>query len=474
MNVRRNNKWLVMAVVALGTLTTAFSASSLNIANPVLAREFAIGMEQVQWVSSIYLLVMTSLMLLFGRIGDRVGSNKIYILGLAIFALGSLLCSLADNLLLLLVMRVVQAVGGAILLAIGTALIVTAFPLRQRGMAMGLQVTTVGAGSVLGPAVGGLILSVAPWQSLFFAFLPLVLISLVLALFCLRTPKSESASRPQKDALPGLDVPGALLLAVLISSFVLFMSGSFTGSSWFALLFLITLPVFILVERRQRTPLLDFTLLKKSRFALGNLVTFFSYTANMMMTFQLPFFLENIWGLSVGTAGMLLIIPAFAMAVAGPLSGIVSDRIGALKVMPFALALAACAIALTFLLGSTESLPLFIVFLALNGTGMGLVNTPNNSEIMTAAGREKSGYASGFVSTNRNLAFCLGTAASAGLFPFLESAFLGTVGPTDAYLLAFHLVFAVALTLTLISLILCLVLKARHKPQSQEGPSPGC
>jgi MFS family permease len=245
----------------------------------------------------------------------------------------------------------------------------------------------------------------------------------------------------------------------------LFLSGGFAGSKWFILLFFVAVPVFLIYEKRVAKPLIDFELLKKLRFSMGSLIVFFSYAANMMSRFQLPFFLEDVWNIPVGTAGIMLIVPAITMAIAAPLSGIISDRIGSMRVMPIALLIAIGAVIPTFFLGSEVSLPLFACFLALNGLGMGLLNTPNNSEVMTTAGREKSSYASGFLATNRYMAFSTGTAASAGIFSWLHNSLTPSFGANAAYLIAFRSIFAVVLILLVTSLIVCLIVKAKLKEQ---------
>jgi EmrB/QacA subfamily drug resistance transporter len=451
-----NNKWLLLIVVALGTLMSGINASSLNVANPVLSRHFGIGLEAVQWVTTVYLLVVSVLMLLLGRIGDRVGGYKIYLSGLVIFSCGSVCCGLSGTLTLLILSRVLQAVGAAMLMATGTGIVVNVFPLSQRGMALGINVLVVGIGNMCGPSLGGLILTHFDWTLIFFLNVPFGLLSLLLGLRCLRF----AAPAEQDLNPPPLDIRGALLLGVIISSLILSFSGEFAGSKWFFLLFALTLPVFALAEKNHAAPLWDFGLLANRRFSFGNLVAFFSYFANMAVAFLLPFFLVDVWSLPVGTVGGLMMISAICMAVSAPLAGTLSDKIGALRFMPVALAVLATGMLLLFFLDSTPALPHFAAGLALMGCGMGMLNTPNNSEIMTAAGRNYAGYAGGFIATNRNLAFCIGTAAGAGVFTFLHRRFALTLPDPEAYLLALRWIIGAAIVFVLMSLAICLRLKA--------------
>ncbi|MDR0514874.1 MAG: MFS transporter [Coriobacteriaceae bacterium] len=499
----KTNKWAALGAISLGTLVTSVNASSINIANPVLAGEFGISMAQVQWVVTVYLIVVSSFMLLFGRVGDRRGSHRVYIAGCAIFSVGTLLCALSGGLpdalveafsggsaavsqpgsllggllgplsrsavegtgesfVFLLVARGIQALGAAMMLATGMALVSTIFPQAQRGTAIGMTVLMVGIGNMCGPSAGGLILSFASWPMIFAVNLPVMCVATLLAACLLRSPVP-----PVLDS-PPLDTRGAFVLAGLISSAIVGLSGGFTGSQWFLLLLVALIPVFILVERKQAQPLLDRKIMRNRRFSLGNLVTFLSYAAGMMVSFQVPFFLEQVWEMSVGEAGMLLAMTALGMAVTGPLSGILSDRVGALRVMPASLVLLVGALVMVFFLPSQPSIPYAAVCLVLVGCGMGTLNTPNNSEIMTAAGRRFASYASGFVATNRNLAFCLGTAASAGLFSLFRSVWGQSLPDDAAYLFAFRCVIGLTIALMAASLVLCL-----HMRKVQAAPQAG-
>jgi EmrB/QacA subfamily drug resistance transporter len=450
----KNYKWLVLGIISLGTLMATLNSSSINLANPVLARFFALGMDQVQWVTTLYLLLVSSLMLLFGRIGDRIGGHKIYLGGLLIFTLGSLSCGLSSSWPLLLLSRAVQALGGAMLMATGMGLVAMTFPLAQRGMAMGIGILAVSVGNMCGPSLGGFILSQHDWPVIFFINVPFGLLAFLLGLRWLRSP----LPRPAGTALP-LDYMGALLLGVIISSLILSLSGGFAGSYWFLALFAAALPLFIRLEKRHAAPLWDFDLIGNRRFAIGNLVAFLSYFAHVAVFFLLPFFLEEIWQAPVAQVGLMLMIAPLCMAVTAPLAGMLSDKIGALRLMPVALAVLCAAELILVSLSATPSLVHLGLGLFCLGLGLGMLNTPNNSEIMTAAGPKYAGYAGGFVATIRNLAFCFGTAASAGIFSFLLKIFVGQHDYTAAYLLALRCIMAAAAMVMLAALIICLRLK---------------
>jgi EmrB/QacA subfamily drug resistance transporter len=456
---KQSNKWLALTTTSVGTFMATLNASIVNIANPILSVDLGVSMSQVQWVATIFLIITSSLMLLFGRLGDRVGSHRVYIVGIAIFTAGSLACALGNSFVLLLLARALQGLGAAMVVATSTGLVATIFPLSQRGRAMGVTVLMVGLGNITGPVVGGFVLAHASWHAVFLLSVPFGAIAFVMALLWLRSPLP-------KNARASLDIRGSALFTGVVACLILFLSGGFAGQEWFALGFVGFAVLFFVAERREKAPLLDFVLLKNRRFGLGNLVTFFSYCANMMLVFQLPFFLDTVWKIPVGTVGLWMMVSAACLAVSGPASGFVSDRFGALKVMPPALVAVVAAMVVALFFGTEVSLVLFMTVMVLSGAGMGFVNTPNNSDIVTAAGKEHASYASGFVATNRNLGFAVGTALSASSFTagkLLSSAFPTLLGADSSdvavHLFSFKAVLLVCLLLVLVSLGICLYLK---------------
>lgn len=450
---------------------STLNSSIVNIANPVLASEFGISMAQVQWVSTIYLIVASSSMLLLGRLGDRIGAHKIYIVGVGVLTLGSLFCALAPNLIALLLARALQGLGGAFMLATSIGLLTTIFPLAQRGRAMGISVLMVGLGNVAGPSVGGFVLAHATWPFIFLLSVPFGVIAFIMAAIWLRSPVP-------KNPHSILDVKGSIVFTGIVTCLIICISGGFEGQQWFGVAVLALMLVFYLVERRAQAPLFDIELLSNRRFALGNLITFFSYAATMMLMFQLPFFLDTVWNIPVSTVGLWLMVNALALAVAGLVAGFISDKYGAMKVMPSAIVLLIVCVVLALILGSDENLPLFMAMLVLSGVGSGLLNTPNNSDIMTAAGKEKASYASGFVATNRNLAFCIGTAFSASVFHVgqeISARFTSLPGAATGdvaleHLFAFKVVLIVCLILVILSFVACLILKYGKAAKEQMSP----
>jgi len=453
---KTSNKWLALATTMVGTFMATLNNSIVNIANPIMAASFDVSMAQIQWVSTIYLIVTCSMMMLFGRMGDRVGSHRIYIGGVALFTVASLACYLSDALVPLLIARAFQGAGAAMTMSVGMGLVATIFPLEQRGRAMGATVVTVGLGSVAGPSVGGLVLAYASWHYIFLLSVPFGLASFIMAALWLRSPvpKKPDVSIPLKSSL---------LFAAAVACLVVFLSSGITGWQWFALAFCLLVTTLVLVERRSSKPLFDRALLKNKRFILGNAIAMLTYCAHIMLIFQLPFFLDTVWATPVGTVGLLMMISALTLAVSGPISGFLSDHFGAFKVMIPAMGAIALSLVCAFFLGPEPSMALFIALMILAGAGMGFFNTPNNSDIMTAAGRENASFASGFVGTNRNLGFSIGTALSAGTFHFgqnISESFSGATGivlntEISLHVFSFTIVLVVCAALVFVGIGIC-------------------
>ena len=455
------NKWAKMGIVSLGVFAIGINTGIISLANPTLTRVFDIGIDQIQWVSTIFTLVVISLMLLFGRIGDQTDNYRIYNGGVLCFIMGSLCCGLSGSFAILLTGRAIQAVGAAMLMANSMAIISSAFPVKERGRALGISGVAVGLGTMSGPSVGGLILDSFNWNAIFFVNIPFGIVAFILGMIYLR-----SESPPGKTKLRALDLNGSLFLAVIASSLVLSLSGGFSGSGWFILLFAASIPAFIYYEKRHSSPIWNFELLRNTRFSLGNVLTFLIYFTQTTVYFLMPFYMEGILDMPIGTMGLMMIILPLTMAVVAPLSGMLSDKIGAMRLLPIAFLLMLLSFACLFFLSDSSPFWHIAVGLGLMGVGVGFCVTPNNSEVMTAAGSKYAGYAGGFVATTRNLAFCIGTAASAGGFSSLLNLFSASRAYEAAYVAALRWIIAATALFAIAGIFVCFRLK---RVQSMES-----
>ena len=338
--------------------------------------------------------------------------------------------------------------------ATGVGILVTTFPANERGKAIGIQAIAIGAGFMCGPSVGGLILDSLGWSYVFYLNIPLALIGLIGGLKYLHSP-----GHIDKSKLPRMDGVGALLLAVIIFSLIIVLSGDIPGSVWFLVPIIAALPFFILHERRHPSPLWDLSLLRNRRFAFGNIIIFLIFTAHFSVLFHMPIYMTRMLNLPATTVGLLMLSSPAMVVVASPISGLISDKVGTLRILPITILIVLSAQICFAFLQSDSSIWQVLIGMLLLGIGMGTLTPPADTEVMSSAGSENSGYAGGFLNTSRNLAICVGTAASAGAFTFLRNSFERSREATASYMNAFHIVFIAICVITCIGFIISLRLR---------------
>ena len=452
-------KWLVMAAVAMSTFLATIDGSIVNVALPTLVAELDTIFPVAQWVILAYLLMQTTLMPGVGRLGDILGKKRIYVAGVAVFTLGSVLCGLSPTVYWLIAARAVQAVGSAMALGLGMAIVTEAFPPAERGKALGLNGTFVSIGIVLGPTVGGLIWDVASWPWIFFVNLPIGLIGLALAW------RYIPDTRP--DGRQPFDFVGALTLFVTLLALLLALTlgqqFGFSDGRIVALfaLSLLCLLLFLRVEWRQPHPLLDLRLFRRRRFSVGLLTGSLVFMTIAGATLLLPFYLQLMRGYNTRQVGLMMALIPLFLGVVAPLAGAASDRYGARRITAVGLFIAALGYAAMSQLGPETSLLAYALAVMPLGLGMGLFQSPNNSAIMGAAPPERLGVASGLLGLSRTLGQTTGIAIFGALWAGWVARYAGaplpggaTVAPIPAQLTALHHTFLAMMGLLLLALAL--------------------
>ena len=406
-------KWLILTSVSLGSLMSTLDGSIVNIALPAMQADFRIDLTTVEWVVVAYLLVVGSLLLPFGRLGEVLTFKRVYLVGFAIFTLASVLCGASPSASALVAFRVVQGVGAAMLMAMGPAIVAHTFHDRERGRALGLNGGSVSIGLSLGPALGGILTQVATWRAIFLINVPIGLLAIVWAARVL------PAETPGKDQ--SFDVKGAALSGVALFALLLALSD---GQEWgwtspaivgLAIAFIVLGGAFLVVERRSIQPMIDLALFRIRPFSAGLASVVVAFAGLFTATFLLPFLLEQGRGFSPIEAGLLLTPVPITMAVVAPFSGVASDRFG-----PRILASAGMAIMALGLLSLTQipvdfTLPDLVWRLVLLGLGQGMFMSPNSSAVLGSVPRPRVGIASGTLAQMRVNGQALGIALSAAI-----------------------------------------------------------
>jgi EmrB/QacA subfamily drug resistance transporter len=478
-------KWLILTSVSLGSLMATLDGSIVNIALPAIQSDFGIDLTTVEWVVVAYLLLVGSLLLPFGRLGEVLTFKRVYLAGFAVFTAASVCCGASPDELILIGFRAVQAVGAAMIMAMGPAIVARTFPANERGRALGLNGVSVSIGLSLGPVLGGLLTQWATWRAIFLINLPIGLLAI---LWAYRILPTEERGREQS-----FDPVGAALSGVALFALLLALSD---GQDWgwtspaivglFAA-FIVLGTLFLAVERRVRQPMIDLTLFLIRPFSAGLASVVVAFSGLFTATFLLPFLLENGRGFDPIEAGLLLTPLPLTTAIVAPFSGAASDRFG-----PRIIASSGMAVMVLGLFALTQlpvdfALPDLIWRLVLLGIGQGMFMSPNSSAVLGAVPRVRVGTASGTLAQMRVNGQALGIALSAAIVALRMPVHLAAGGgpPTPdlrnvALAGSIHDAFAVAALICCIGIVASLVRgsKGHHEdqlavPAREPAPSAG-
>lgn len=409
-----SRKWIILITVGMGTFLATIDSTIVTVALPTLVGQLHTDFPTIQWVTLAYLLTLTVLLLGMGRLGDMVGKKRPYLIGMILFGLSSAACGLAPNVELLIGFRVVQAVGAAMMQALGTAIITEAFPPSERGRALGIGGLLVSAGILTGPVLGGLLIDNVGWRFIFYVNVPIA----ILGVFLVRAFVPAGGRRPGQR----FDVIGAVLLGISLSALMIALTFGQTwgwgaaGTLGLFAAFAAFFAAFIAAELRVPQPMVDLSLFRNPQFAISLTMAICVFIA-VSSRIILPFFLEQGQGLSVTEIGLIMAVWPVAMALSAPLAGYLSDKIGSMRISLLGLIVIVAGYALLGLLTTLEVGPLaFALLNAPAGIGVGLFQSPNNSAVMGSVPRERLGLASGFLALTRNMGQLVGIALIGALW----------------------------------------------------------
>ncbi len=409
---RENYIWLVVSTVCIGAFMAALDASIVNVALPDMSTYFNASASLVSWVLIAYLLTLATLLTLFGRLADMLGRRPLYTLGFLVFIVGSAACGAAVDLPMLIVSRVFQAAGAAMLQANSVAIITATVPPSVRGRAIGFQGSAQAIGLSLGPAIGGGLIALFGWRAIFYVNVPVGLLGTLMAALIL--PKDKLTGKKAT-----FDWWGTLLMTPFL---VLIMMALTEGLSWgwgsvrilgmFAGA-LVCLILFIWRELRFRAPLVDMRLFKIPVFSIGNFTGLLSYLAMFGVLFLLPFYFERVLNFDSAVSGLILTAVPLGMTVAAPKAGSLADRYGPRILTTGGMALTALAtVGLAWTIAIHTSLVFMVIELILVGAGLGVFTPPNNSSVMGSLPSSRLGVGGGILNMARSLGMAMGTALS--------------------------------------------------------------
>ncbi len=458
--------WYVVGTVCVGAFMAALDASIVNVALPAIGKGLNTGISLVEWVAIAYLLTLTTLVILFGRIADMLGRRPMYTYGFGVFIVGSALAGAAPSLGLLLAARVLQASGAALLQANSVAIITATVPASVRGKAIGIQGAAQAVGLSVGPVVGGLLMAAFSWRAIFYVNVPVGIIGTLLAAMIL--------PRDRVHTKQTFDYVGALTIALGLFSVLFGVSQGYRiGWSDPIIVGSLVLGVAVLVfaafwELRVDTPMVDPLLFKRRIFWSGNLSGLLSYALMNGTLFLMPFFLTRVMGLPPAQVGLLVVPVPLAMMVLSPVAGGWADRIGSQRLTVLGMAVSTLGVLALTSIGKSTSDLFLVAALAIVGVGMGLFTPPNNSSVMGSAPVARLGVAGGVLNMARSLGMSSGIAISATVLGSLLVAFGGSenTGRTAAQVMAFHGSFWALVILGLMAVAITLLREEREQKPS--------
>ncbi|GFK95489.1 Riboflavin transporter RibZ [Fundidesulfovibrio magnetotacticus] len=454
--------WACLGVAATGTFMATLDGGIVNVALPTIAQGFGADLPVAQWAVTVYLLVIACLLPAFGRLGDMHGRRRKYRAGFLIFAGASALCGAAGSMGWLIAGRALQAVGAALLMANGPAIVVMSFPGPERGRALGMIGMVVSLGSLAGPSLGGLLVDLFGWPSIFYVNLPVGLAGAFFAGRILPDDRRETHER--------FDLPGAALYAVGV---VFLLTAVTHGGRW-GWSFPGTLACFgvaaaglaLFLHRQARVahPVVDLSLFRIPELALGNLASLLAFMALLANAVLLPFFLARVVGLGPGETGLVMAVLPLAMSFVAPLSGFASEKVSHALLTGAGMACVAGGLYSQTLLAASAGFWRCAAGQAILGVGFGLFLSPNNNAVLGSAPRAKSGVAGAVMALVRNLGMVCGIAVATAVYEAWRNASLASGhGETEAFHAGFDAALTTAACLALAGMLLS-VFRALRKP----------
>ena len=487
MNQGGDKKYVVFGALAIGLFASVVDHGSVIVALPSIAEDLSIELPSVQWVVIGFALTISALLLPMGRLADMLGRKRVYILGSVILMVGAAAAGLAPNLATLLLARVMQGVGAAMTQGTGMAIMTSVFPTNERGRAIGLLMTTVGVGAVVGPAIGGTVVDYIHWRAVFLVNIPLGLVGVVATLYVLRRWESERASRGSSFDWTGAFLSTGVLVALLLGLTLAVNRGWMAAPILAAFVLSAGMfAAFIWWELRTDTPMFNLRFFRDRVFSCGVAAGFLTFLGQSSVLFLMPFYIQNVLGYSPKIAGLVVMPGALCMAIMGSVSGTLSDKFGWRW---FTVGGMICSmIGLVILSRVTETSPLWEVVsgLILVSGGMGTFYSANSSSVLSAVERESYGVVSGFLNLVRNSANVISlaiattivtvTMGSLGFEPSLEAVRTNSVeGVRGAFTIGMRNAFYVLVALVIASMAVSFLQgKPRTAPrQEQAAPQPG-
>jgi len=462
-----NRKWWTLGAVAFGLFMIMLDNTVVFVALSSIQSDLHISQSELEWVVSGYALTFAVLMLTGGKLADMLGRRRIFIVGLAIFTASSLACGLATGAGFLIGARVVQGVGAALMNPATLSIIVATFPPRQRGTAIGIWVGISAMALAIGPLIGGILTEQINWSWIFFINVPVGIAGIIVSRLFINESRDESEEQR-------LDLPGLISSAVGLFglTYALIEGNNYGWSSarilaGFALA-VVGLTIFVLLEHRQRVPMLDLSLFKNSTFTGANLTMLLVALAMFGVFFFNSLYLGQVLGYSPIQTGATFLPLTVLIVFVAPLAGRFSDKIGPRWLMGAGLVLLSGSLLSFSTLGVDSSFWDIVPGLILGGFGMSLAMTPTTAAAMGSVPVDKAGVGSAVLNSMRQVGGSLGIALMGAIVAASVSVLPGNPQYPDQFVEGYHNALHVAAAIAILGAVVAVAtVRKVHHPETQ-------
>jgi EmrB/QacA subfamily drug resistance transporter len=410
-----NRKWWTLGAMCLSMFMIMLDSTVVNVALPSIQKDLHTSVDQLEWVVNGYTLSFAALLVTGGRLGDIFGRRLIFMIGVAVFAISSATAGLAPDPTILVISRIAEGVGGALMMPATLSIITDTFPAEERGKAIGTWAGISGLALSFGPLAGGFLTEEVSWRAIFYINLPIAVLALLASLFAVRESRDEKAERK-------IDYLGIVLLTVALTSIVLaLIEGNDWGWDSGRIIGLLVIGVastvgFLVTESRVRAPIVDFSFFRSRNFIGANTVATIISFAMMGSFFFLAIYLQDLLGYSPLETGVRFLPTTVLVVIAAPIAGRVADRIGSRWPMVLGLAITSVSLYLFAQMTATTTYSDLLVAFILLGLGIGMTMSPMSTAAMNAVDVDKAGVASGTLQMFRMMGGTIGVAATGAIF----------------------------------------------------------
>jgi EmrB/QacA subfamily drug resistance transporter len=452
-----NRKWLTLAAVSVGLFMIMLDNTVVNVALPSIERDLNAGLSELQWIVTGYALTFAALLLVGGKVADAYGRRLIFVIGIAVFTLASLLCGLSGSSEMLIGARVLQGAGAALMNPATLSLIAAAFPPRERGTAIGIWAGVSALALAIGPLVGGLITEHLNWNWIFFINVPFGLVGIAASFVLIQESRDETHERLD---LPGLATSGlglfALTYALIEANTYGWTSTRIVGSFVVAA---IALVVFVVLERHQRAPMLQLELFRNRTYTGANLAMLLVSLSMFGVFFFVSLFMQNVLGYSAVQAGAAFLPMTILIILVAPIAGRTADRVGSRGLMTVGMTLIAIQLLLFSRLSVDSSYWHLLPSLVIGGLGMALTMTPSTAAATRAVPVDKAGVGSAVLNSARQVGGTMGIAVMGAIV----ASQMGATYDPKSFVVGFERALVVAAGIAAVGAIVAFTLVRGHE-----------